>query len=272
MVQVTFEQKVLGIVSTLSNRGLPSEARYDALDEMCELVGGAFGDDGLAIGRAVRANGSGISALASLAGAPDVEVRMQAVHVIANLCSDAVDAASATTKLALLNEPEGPTAVVEAVLSDEAQLVLLACGALQNLCTNPDWCQIVTGRGVLRRLEELLAFPDPMMCRYASGALKNIIQAAHRDLEAGGVEDDWAEVWLSEDALAAVDQRAIQVTPRPHVNVAASLATRKPHAMVARGPRACAPRAALTRARAPCHRMRSRASRSAARSAASLAP
>ena len=36
-------------------------------------------------------------------------------------------------------------------------------------------------------------------------------------MQAGGVEEDWAEVWLSEEALAAVDRRAFEVRrPRSH--------------------------------------------------------
>eukprot|EP00966_Prymnesium_polylepis_P029366 682053-Prymnesium_polylepis.1 len=215
MVETTFEQRVGAVLQVLSNRKLIAEKRCEALEELCDIVGAAYGEDGLSVGRAMRADGIGITALVMLATDSELETRMQAIHIIANLCSDAVDSASATTKLALLNEPRGPDAVVEAVLSDDAQLVMLATGALQNLCTNRDWCQLVTGRGVLGRLEELLSYPDALMGRYASGALKNIIQAAHRDMEAGGIEDDWAEVWLSEDALAAVDRRALEVRRPP---------------------------------------------------------
>ncbi|KAL1528263.1 hypothetical protein AB1Y20_009620 [Prymnesium parvum] len=208
MAAFSFKSKAVHAVELLADGTLHAEARYDALDDLADLVGTAFGDDGRAVGCAVREKG--IPPLVRLAADANAEVIIQAIHVIANLCSDAVDSASAATKLALFNQPDGPDCLMQALLADEPQLVLVACGALQNLCTSRDWCQYVMRCGGLHRLEQLAAVSDPMICRYAAGALQNIIQTAHRDLAAGGVEDEWADVWLSEGALAAVHQRSLQ--------------------------------------------------------------
>ena len=52
------------------------EERYDALDELAELIDGAFGEDGVVVGRAVR-EGGGIDSLALLIIEPDRDVALQ---------------------------------------------------------------------------------------------------------------------------------------------------------------------------------------------------
>ena len=226
----SLEERVAGILTSLGH-ACSADARCDGLGRLCEIVDAAFGEDGMAIGRAIRRDGVGLALLAHLATDEDADVRLQALHLIANLCSDAVDPGSASTKIDLLAEPAGASAIAESLRADDTQVVLLACGALQNLCTNREWCRVATERALLRRLEELLGFPDAMMRRYSAGALKNIIQAAHRDLESGGVEEDWSEVWLSEEALMAVDHRAFQVLMQPQPANAAPTSPIAPQAL-----------------------------------------
>ena len=86
-------QRVSVVVSALSH----PEHMYDALDELSEMVGQAFGEDGARLGAAVR-TGSGVFSLTRLLRDEDADARLQALHVLANLCSDAVDPGSEATK------------------------------------------------------------------------------------------------------------------------------------------------------------------------------
>ena len=73
----------------------------DALGLLCELVGGAFGDDGAVVGEAMRQGGAPLT-LSYLLADESGNVRMQALYLMSNLASDAVDPNSAATKQALL--------------------------------------------------------------------------------------------------------------------------------------------------------------------------
>ena len=82
-----------------------SECRLDALDELCAVVGSAYGADGAAVGTALR-EGGGIAALLAFLLDKDAAIAAQAMHLIANLCSDAVDVHSERSKLELLELPD----------------------------------------------------------------------------------------------------------------------------------------------------------------------
>ncbi|KAL1498546.1 hypothetical protein AB1Y20_013867 [Prymnesium parvum] len=172
----------------------PDEAERDeALSSLAELVSGAFGDDGAEIGRVVRAQG-GPAILTWLLADPAPEVQQQALMVLGNLCSDSVDRESARTKAALLS-CGGARSLLSCVFTSDEQVLVFACGAIQNLCYERDWADLVVAHNVHRRLEELLSHHDPMVVRYSAGALKNITHTLQTaDLSVG--------------ALAAVRERS----------------------------------------------------------------
>ena len=178
-----------------------TEEQLDALDELDALLEESFGEDGAQVGRAVR-KGNGLNALAHMLCGDDSDVALQALHVIANLVSDAVDPSSTLTKDALLKLERVGKAVIRLLGDKDADMVLLAAGTVQNLCSTVGWCRFVVGQGALPKIIELLEAEDDgsRARRYAAGALKNIIQAAHLDVDAGADEAAWAEVWLSEQA------------------------------------------------------------------------
>ena len=60
---------------------------------------------------------------------------------------------------------------------DEEATLELACAALQNLCHDPEWSQVLLDQGVVSRLEELVDYPDENVARYSAGALKNLMAA-----------------------------------------------------------------------------------------------
>ena len=180
-------------------RSPDEEERDDALASLSEIVGSAYGDDGAAIGEAVRANG-GPAILTWLLADPDPYIQQLALMVLGNLCSDSVDSYSGLTKLALLG-CGGARAVLSCVHTEEPAVLVFACGALQNLCYERGWAELVVVHNVHRRLESLLQHGDQMVVRYASGTLKNITHAL--------VDGPDLAAALSADALEAVRERGM---------------------------------------------------------------
>ena len=78
---------------------------------------------------------------------------------------------------------------------------MLACAALQNMVSEPGWARLVVEQGYTDHLERLADADNPMVVRYASGALKNVIVTLRN---AG---DDYS---ASQDSLDAVARRTLQ--------------------------------------------------------------
>ena len=87
--------------------------------------------------------------LAWLLADPYDQVQQQALLVIGNLCSDSVDPNSAATKQQLLYNGAGRS-LLACVFSDDPYMLILACGALQNLCYDRDWATFVVEHGAPR--------------------------------------------------------------------------------------------------------------------------
>lgn len=122
-------------------RSPDANERADALAMLSEVVGTAFGEAGAELGEAVR-DGGGVALLAWLLADPYEQVQQQTLLVIGNLCSDSVDRNSAATKRALLHNGAGRS-LMACVFSDDPYMLILACGALQNLCYDRDWSSLV---------------------------------------------------------------------------------------------------------------------------------
>ena len=168
--------------------------RIAAVDVLADVVGAAFGDDGARIGRAVRESGA-LDDLRDLLSMP--QAREPTLLVIGNLVSDSVDTGSSATKIALIQCEGAAEAIVECIdQAEDAQALAFAVGALQNLCHDRDWSDLLMQRGVHSTLEALLAHPDELVVRYASGALKNMTAT----LQDAAI--------LSQNALSAVGDRS----------------------------------------------------------------
>ena len=139
-------------------RSTDEAERDDALASLAEMVDGAFGDDGIDLGAEVRANG-GIALLSWLLADPSPEVQQMALMILGNLCSDSVDANSRATK-ALLLQTGGARAILSCVHTEDPAVLLFACGALQNLCYEAEWCELAVNHDIHRRLEALLFHED----------------------------------------------------------------------------------------------------------------
>ena len=171
--------------------------RDDALASLAEMIDGAFGEDGAALGEQMRANG-GVALLSWLLADPSPDVQQMSLMILGNLCSDSVDSNSSATKQSLLR-CGGARAILSCVHTEDPAVLLFACGALQNLCYERDWAELAVSYDVQLRLEALLTHEDGMIVRYASGALQNITRA----LQLEGDE-------LSEFAMAAVKERSLE--------------------------------------------------------------
>ena len=126
-------------------RSADAGERADALAMLSEVVGSAYGEAGAELGEAVRQAG-GVALLAWLLADPYDQVQQQALLVIGNLCSDSVDPNSAATKQQLLYNGAGRS-LLACVFSDDPYMLILACGALQNLCYDRDWATFVVEHG-----------------------------------------------------------------------------------------------------------------------------
>ena len=98
-----------------------SEDRLDGLIELSQLVDEAYGEDGAALGAALRRSG-GVQLLAWMTVEPMVDIHQQALFLLGNLCSDAFDPMSSLTKGMLL-EQGGERALMLALQSKEATVL-----------------------------------------------------------------------------------------------------------------------------------------------------
>ena len=144
--------------------------RDDALASLAEMIDGAFGEDGAALGEQMRANG-GVALLSWLLADPSPDVQQMSLMILGNLCSDSVDSNSSMTKQSLLR-CGGARAILSCVHTEDPAVLLFACGALQNLCYERDWAELAVSYDVQLRLETLLTHEDAMIVRYAT-ALQN---------------------------------------------------------------------------------------------------
>jgi hypothetical protein len=168
--------------------------RLDGLAELSDLVDSAYGDDGAALGEAVRAVG-GLPLLGWLIVDPSPLVQQEALLILGNLCSDACDPNSALTKKMLL-DTGAHRAIIMSIGSPDPTVLLYACGALQNLCHDDEWARLLISHKVQQRLESLVTHEDARVGHYAAGALKNMLTRVGQDASA-----------LSSTALEAVNQR-----------------------------------------------------------------
>lgn len=205
---------LLGLLRT----GTDAE-RVAAVDVLADVVGAAFGDSGARIGSAVRDSGA-LEDMRELLEMPPA--REATLLVLGNLVSDSVDPGSSATKIALLQCEGAAKAIIECIdQAKDAQALAFAVGALQNLCHDREWSDLLVHRGVHSTLEALLTHPDEMVRHYSSGALKNMTTTlqnvtivSQTALNAVGTRSHEANVEeFRYRRAAAVIVRYIQATP-----------------------------------------------------------
>ena len=90
-----------------------------AVPRLAATLETAYGQDGATIGHAVRSLPGVLESLLSII-AEEGDVLLEALHVLANVCSDAVDARSAETKRALLSTPQAADILFDLLTDDDA--------------------------------------------------------------------------------------------------------------------------------------------------------
>ena len=159
-----------------------------ALSRLADQLDVVHGDQAMELGQATRASGA-LREIVRLISHPAPSIHQTALYVLGNLASDAVDAESWRTKL-IVKEEGGFVRVLEYVWSDEIDTLFNALGAVQNLCSYPEYVAMMEARGVDERLEQLMdASIDPGLAQYAEGCLRNM-SAVREHAEAKRVDLD----------------------------------------------------------------------------------
>ena len=188
------------------------EDKLDGLYELALLVDSAFGEQAALLGHAVREAGA-IPVLGWLAvdanSSPDVQ--QQALLVLGNLCSDAADPNSHLSKAELLKAGGSGSMVLAIEQTDDASVLVYACGCLQNLCQDVNWAQALLVEDVHVRLTELLDHNDAKVRHYAAGTLRNV----QLSLTSAGLE------------APALSQRAENIVNRRQIDAALDVIKRK---------------------------------------------
>ena len=144
---------------------------------LAQQVETTSGTEAAALGDSLRVLG-GVELLARLVSDSRAEVRRAVLMILANLCSDAFDPASALTKC-LARDCVEP--VVGILRHDEDEVArLYALALLQNVCADSGAAERAVKAGVLPLLSALLedGDDDSLLCRYAVGCTQNIARAA----------------------------------------------------------------------------------------------
>ena len=102
-----------------------------------------------------------------------VAIQQTTLLILGNLASDAVDASSTLTKVRL-KELGAFEALLPHLFSDVWLTLVYALGAVQNMCTDVEYVEVMQDTGVVARLQELAATEDPQLEKYAKGCLSNM--------------------------------------------------------------------------------------------------
>ena len=171
-----FEARLQGLTSSLR-----SADPTGALQQLAELIDAAEGEWASALGSYVRSAGI-VADLVELVGHDDAKISTRAIHVLGNLCSDAVDAQSGATK-EVVRRHNGFPRLLPHCYNEDLVALTYALGAIQNLCTSTECTKMVTPplRERIREVAESsrVAFDEGMpqaglLAHYAEGILINI--------------------------------------------------------------------------------------------------
>ena len=156
----------------------------DALRGMVAVLDASFGPRGARIGQMVRSLPGMLTALVTFVESTDDEVTCDALHCIANICSDGLDIQSDLSKRQLLAEPGGAESIFSLLTDDEAEMScrIGAAACLQNLCSDAAWAFVLAAESELvADIEHMIhtgAQREPTLVRYALGALANAARVA----------------------------------------------------------------------------------------------
>ena len=152
--------------------GGTDDERVEALGQLAQVVDTSFGDDAVQVGGYLREHGV-LATLVSLLSLDAPTIQQTTLLILGNLASDAVDASSTLTKVRL-KELSAFEALLPHLYSDVWLTLVYALGAVQNMCTDVEYVEVMQDTGVVARLQELAATEDPQLEKYAKGCLSNM--------------------------------------------------------------------------------------------------
>ena len=153
--------------------GGTDDERVEALGQLAQVVDTSFGDDAVQVGGYLREHGVLKSLVWLLEHSDAVAIQQTTLLILGNLASDAVDASSTLTKVRL-KELGAFEALLPHLFSDVWLTLVYALGAVQNMCTDVEYVEVMQDTGVVARLQELAATEDPQLEKYAKGCLSNM--------------------------------------------------------------------------------------------------
>ncbi len=138
--------------------------------QLAEIVDNVEGGKAQAVGAAIRDFGA-MQPLLEMLKREDTQ--QDALRVIGNLASEAVDARAEETKI-LLHELGGFDEVLPLIYSPSDTTLVYALGAVQNLCTRAEYARRMRQTFADERLRQICQTGKSDLRRFADGCLKNM--------------------------------------------------------------------------------------------------
>ena len=202
------------IESMLASLGSETE-RMQAATDLVSSVDAAFGSDASEIGEEVRTL-SGLPKIVEALAVDDSEFQQMMLVVLGNLSSDAFDPKSSRTKV-LLRDTDVVEVLLPLLRSGSESLTLYAAACLQNMCHDRELAVRALRLGAHPVLLQLVKDEQPMVQKFAAGALHNISRAvqhlADSAVESGSPRKQLASSQLMGDVQ--LDPEAEQVRNGP---------------------------------------------------------
>ena len=150
---------------------LDAATQQNAVAQLAQMVDEVEGVHAAQLGRNIRDFGA-LPELLDMLGRDDT--RQDALRVIGNLASDAVDLNARETKQ-MIYELRGFDRVLPLIWAEDELTLVYALGAVQNLCTFPEYAHGMMRNGAKARLEELITLPGSTQRQhFANGCLNNM--------------------------------------------------------------------------------------------------
>ena len=169
------------------------DTRLASATELVTLVDAAFGVRATAIGSEIRRI-SGIPAICECVSESRAEMHQKALVVLGNLSSDAFDENSTATKL-ILRGTGVVASLVPHLRSSSRTTTLYATACLQNMCHDTQLAVQALRCGAQPVLLELVRVDNPMLQKFAAGALHNAARVVLSHVTRGQRPSSLAASW-----------------------------------------------------------------------------
>jgi hypothetical protein len=202
------------IENMLASLGSDTE-RLQAATDLVSSVDAAFGSDASEIGEEVRTL-AGLPKIVQALAVDDLEFQQMMLVVLGNLSSDAFDPNSSRTKM-LLRDTDVVAVLIPLLRSASESLTLYAAACLQNMCHDQELAVRALRLGAHPVLLQLVKDEQPVVQKFAAGALHNISRAvqhlADTAFESGSPRKQLASSQLMGDVQLDLDAEQVRNDP-----------------------------------------------------------